>query len=282
VGLFYLLAVATHMTINFILNATGIAGGEEWTYSNFILGESKIIAALVVAAGVMSRIERTAVASFGVGLRTLLCRPLWRGFLFGLLVISLATLLIWAGGGYRISGLNFSSWVSLLKSTIGWFVAFLAVGVGEELFFRGYALHRMTSDLGFWAAALISSSAFSALHYFTKPMENFADATMMFLTGLFLASSVRVTGDLRFAIGFHTAVDYGGIFVVGAPNTGNAGLPLADRFSESTFNGPAWLTGGPLGIQSSAMSALALFVVVVLCFWHRRATIYARLFLNAI
>jgi hypothetical protein len=163
-----------------------------------------------------------------------------------------------------VSGLHLVAGFPLVKSLLGWAVAFLAVGVGEELFFRGYTFHSVSREFGFWPATLATAGLFSALHYFTKPLENSADAVAMLLTGVLLAISIRATGDLRFAIGFHAAVDYAGIFVYGAPNTGNGGRSVADHLLESRFMGPAWLTGGPLGIQASIMSAFALIAAMAL------------------
>jgi len=54
-------------------------------------------------------------------------------------------------------------------------------------------------------------------------MENVADALSVGLIGLFLCLTVRRTGTLWFAIGFHFAFDFAALSLLGAPNTGNMG-----------------------------------------------------------
>src|SRR5436190_299623 len=50
--------------------------------------------------------------------------------------------------------------------------------------------------------------------------------------------------------------------VLGAPNTGNEGKPVADHFLDTHFTGAAWITGGPRGIEASAF----MFVVIAVLF----------------
>src|SRR5204863_2030461 len=101
-----------------------------------------------------------------------------------------------------------------------------------------------------------------------KPMETIADALSVGLIGLFLCFTLRRTGSLWFAIGFHFAFDFAAIPLFGAPNTGNHGRPVDTRLLDSSFSGPDWLTGGPRGIEASWL----VFAVIVMLFalFHRR------------
>jgi hypothetical protein len=77
-----------------------------------------------------------------------------------------------------------------------------------------------------------------------------------------LAFTLRRTGSLWFAVGFHFAFDWAALFVFAAPNSGNRGLPLEGHLLDVRYTGPAWLTGGPLGIEASAL----VFIVIAALF----------------
>jgi hypothetical protein len=59
----------------------------------------------------------------------------------------------------------------------------------------------------FWPAAILLSLAFAGDHL-VKPMENAPDILSLVLFGLFTCYTVRRTGSLWFAIGFHAAFDF--------------------------------------------------------------------------
>jgi MYXO-CTERM domain-containing protein len=136
----------------------------------------------------------------------------------------------------------------------------LLIGVAEELLFRGYAFASLTRGIGFWPAAVFTSLAFGALHL-QKPMETPADILNIVLLGLVLCYSVRRTGSLWFAIGFHAAFDFFALSFYGAPNTGNDGTPLPHHLLDTRIAGPAWLTGGPQGLEASWLLPLLVLVM---------------------
>ncbi|OLD69499.1 MAG: hypothetical protein AUF63_00490 [Candidatus Rokubacteria bacterium 13_1_20CM_70_15] len=127
---------------------------------------------------------------------------------------------------------------------------------------RGYPQFTLASGIGFWRAAALLSLLFGGLHYFLKPMEDLADFASVGLIGLFLCLTLRRTGSLWFAVGFHAGFDYAALTIVGAPNTGNGGRPISDHLLVTTFTGPDWLTGGPRGIEAS----LLVFPVIAALF----------------
>jgi len=149
-----------------------------------------------------------------------------------------------------------------------WLAAMAGVGLSEEASFRGYPLAALADGIGFWPASMLLSLEFAAAHFFFKPMETIADALSVGLIGLFLCFTLRRTGSLWFAIGFHFAFDFAAIPLCGAPNTGNHGRPVDTRLLDSSFSGPDWLTGGPRGIEASWL----VFAVIVMLFamFHRR------------
>ena len=106
--------------------------------------------------------------------------------------------------------------------------------------------------MGFWLAALVLAALFGASHYFLKPMESWRDGVSVALYGLFWALTLRRTGSLWFAVGFHAMSDYADMIIFAEPNTGNHGQPLGGHLLNVTFHGPDWLTGGPCGTEASA------------------------------
>jgi hypothetical protein len=70
-----------------------------------------------------------------------------------------------------------------------------------------------------------------------------------------MAVSVRKSGGIWFAIGFHAAWDFAETFLFGVPDSGAAS---AGSLVVSTFSGPAWLTGGTAGPEGSLVVFLPL------------------------
>jgi uncharacterized protein len=179
--------------------------------------------------------------------------------------------LLFLAGGYTISGLAVHGGEAL-RSAVLWALAFLFIGLYEEIYFRGYPLATLARGLGFrgfWPAALLLSLAFGALHYFNKPMETWMDFASVTLIGLFFCVSIRRTGSVWFATGWHFAYNFGSMFLFGGPNTGNQGRPIPGHLLDSAFHGPAWLTGGPMGPEASVF----IFLVIAALFLglHRRS-----------
>src|SRR5438445_13630331 len=85
-------------------------------------------------------------------------------------------------------------------------------------------------------------------------MEDLADFASVGLIGLFLCLTLRRTGSLWFAVGFHAGFDSAALTVVGAPNTGNGGRPISDPLLPTTFTGPEWLSAGPRGCGASQLA----------------------------
>jgi hypothetical protein len=120
---------------------------------------------------------------------------------------------------------------------------------------------------------LITTGFFAGLHL-SKPHENAMDIGMIFVLGLVLCLSVRRTGSLWWAVGWHTAFDFGQLFLIG---TRNGGQTPVGHLLNATFPGPAWITGGELGTEASGFmvpAAIATFIYVG-WFLRRRASAQA-------
>jgi CAAX protease family protein len=233
-----------------------------WRPSLFIWFESCATLAALLATWIVARIGSRTMSSLAVGAPALgrARRPraaaaatdIAVGSLFGLGSVAILVGAITAIGGFSPGHITMSG-TQLNTYIVAWLVAMFGIGFAEELNYRGAGLITLAESIGFWPAALVISSIFAALHYFNKgPAENLADAFSVGLLGLFMSFTVRRTGSIWFAVGFHALFDYAALYIFGAPNSGNrGGTPIDTRFLTGTFHGPSWLTGGPLGVEAS-------------------------------
>ncbi|HXY52503.1 MAG TPA: type II CAAX endopeptidase family protein [Terriglobales bacterium] len=207
---------------------------------------------------IMARIERRRLASYGIPLRNAFGRDFWVGIAWGLGATSAVVGSIAVFGGYRILGLAIHG-DELWYFTGLWIVANLLLGFSEEIQFRAYLLSTLAEGIGFWVAASVISLGFGALHYFLKPYERWEDFVSTALLSFFLCLTLRRTGSLAFAIGFHAAFDFANLFVWSGQNAGQFAI---GRLLDTRWQGPQWLTGGPLGPEAS----WTVFPVIALMF----------------
>lgn len=244
-----------------IARAAGLRFGQGWIAGFFIVSEALGLVAAFAAAAVVGRLEGKAVLDYGLPLRGDALARYAEGWLWGAVAPAGIFGLVVAAGGATISGFNVNG-TAAVRSGILWLIAMVILGFFEEFAFRGYPMHALARGIGFWPAAMVTSILFGALHYFSKPMEDWIDATTVSLIALFLCLTLRRTGALWFASGLHSAFDFVALIVLGAPNTGNDGKPVGDRLLATHFTGPAWMTGGPRGLEASMFA----FVVIATLF----------------
>lgn len=216
-----------------------------------------------IATWVMSRIERRPLSDYGIPWPNPFAPDFWVGSAWGFGSASLVIGLIAVFGGYRLSGLAIHGAALWYFSGL-WILANLFIGFAEEIQFRAYLLSTLADGIGFWSASVLISIAFGALHYFLKPHERWEDFASTALLSLFLCLTLRRTGTLAFAIGFHAAFDFANLFVWSGQNAGEFAV---GHLLEARWQGSQWLTGGLLGPETS----WTIFPVIALMFWafHR-------------
>ncbi|HSZ60812.1 MAG TPA: type II CAAX endopeptidase family protein [Terriglobales bacterium] len=207
-----------------------------------------------LATFIMMRIERRHLSDYYVHLSQLFGALFWKGLAWGAASVSLLIGLIAAFGGYRITGLA-SHGSALVYGLLLWIAASLVIGIVEEFAFRAYLLRTLADGIGFWPAATVLAIGFGALHYLTKPNERWEDFACTGLLAFLLTITIRRTGNLAFAIGWHAAFDFGNIYFFAGRNAGEF---AEGRLFATSWPGPDWLTGGLLGPEASWM----IFVVI--------------------
>ncbi len=228
---------------------------------SFINNDAQGLIVALTATWIMARIEHNRFSLYGIPtLRNAFGREFWIGIVWGLASASAVIGLIAAFGGYRILGLAIRGGALWYFLAI-WTIANLLIGFSEEIQFRAYLLATTADGVGFWAAAILLSGGFGALHYFFKPHERWVDFASTALLGLFMCFTLRRTGSLAFAIGFHAAFDFANLFAWSGQNAGEYAI---GHLLQTEWRGPQWLTGGPLGPEASWMVfpvIAAMFVI---------------------
>ena len=221
------------------------------------LSELELFLAIVASSFLMSRIEKRPWGNYGLPARAALGKNFWVGALWGFLWLTAMMLLMRAGGVFYFGGLAIHG-APILKFAAFYGLLFLTVGFFEEFLMRGYAQFTLTQGMGFWPTAILLSSLFGALHLGNSG-EAWLGILAAALIGLFLCLTLRRTGTLWFAVGFHASWDWGESFLYSVPDSG---AMVPGHLLNSSFHGSRWLTGGSVGPEGSA-----LVLVVIALMW---------------
>jgi len=229
--------------------------GELWSQMVF---ELNVLAAAVIPALVMGRIERRPWGSYGLPLRRAFSKLFWVGVIWGFLAITLLLEILHGLRAFDFGHVLLDG-AGMVKFGVFWGVFFLLVGFFEEFFLRGYTQFTLARGMGFWPAAALLSAAFGASHL-KNPGEAWTGALAAGLIGLFFCLTLRRTGSLWFAVGFHAAWDWGESFFYSVPDSG---AMSPGHLLSSSFHGSRWITGGSVGPEGSLVCFLVIGVVWV-------------------
>lgn len=232
-------------------------------------GEAAQLIQALIATAIFALRERKRIDGYGLPIARAFGRPTWEGAAMGVAMAAFVAAGMLLLGGMQINGLA-TSGGALVLSAFAWLGANILVGVAEEFLFRSYLLQTLWKGIGFWPASIATTAVFVALHYFFKEGENIWDVITLASLSLVLCDTVRRTGTLWFAVGFHIAFDYMQFFVIGTPN--GAQVPVG-RMLDVGFAGPVWLTGGVLGTEASLLMypAIALLWVCIALRYRKAA-----------
>jgi uncharacterized protein len=224
-----------------------------------IISEGLSVVILLVAAGIMTRIEKRTFADYGLPLSQSFGKLFWQGIPLGFAMLSLLLAMIAALHGFSLDGMAVTGGEAV-KSGVLFGIAFILVGIFEEFSFRGYLQSTLASGTGFWPAALILSFIFGAIHLGNHGEALFG-GIMAGSFGLLAAFALRRTGNIWLPIGMHASWDWGETYFYGTPDSG---LLAQGHFLNSSFHGPNWLTGGSVGPEGSWLVFAVLIVWALL------------------
>jgi membrane protease YdiL (CAAX protease family) len=225
---------------------------------SMMLEELAVLVAAVVPALVLGRVERRSWGAYGLPGRQAFGKLFWVGAAWGFAGITLLLATMYGLRVFEVGHLAIHG-VRIAKFAVFWAVMFLLVGFFEEFLLRGYSQFTLTRAIGFWPGAVVLSCTFGLIHS-QNAGEQWPGLLAAAAIGFFFCLTLRRTGSLWFAVGFHAAWDWGETFFYSVPDSGTL---FPGHLLKSSFHGPAWLTGGMVGPEGSALCFVVIGVVWV-------------------
>jgi membrane protease YdiL (CAAX protease family) len=224
------------------------------------LSELGLFIVAVVPALLMARIEKRPFGAYGLPKQRGVARVFGVGAIWGLIGITALLLILRADGAFYFGGLALHG-SRILKFAAYWGFFFLIVGLFEEFFFRGYTLYTAASGIRFWPAAILLSAGFGAVHLGNSG-ESVIGVVAAGAIGLFFCLTIRRTGNLWFAVGFHASWDWVESFLYSVPDSGEM---VPGHLLKSSFHGSRWITGGSVGPEGSIFVFVVIALLWVIC-----------------
>ena len=150
--------------------------------------------------------------------------------------------------------------------------AWIVQATTEEAVVRGYLLQWHGLKQPAWAAVLITSAGFAALHLEADPLV----LSNIFLVGLFFSFVSLAQGSIWLVAGIHAGWNMTQGNVFGVPVSGMP-VPVSLLPLSPAPGAHEWLTGGSFGIEGSAATTLVLAAAAALAYRYYRRTETARL-----
>jgi uncharacterized protein len=221
-----------------------------------VLSINLLVLPLLIATWVMGRIESRTFADYGLPWRQAFGRQFWQGaalsfasFTVLLLVMRVAS--VFSFGPITLHG--FDVW----KYAVAWGILAFLGALLEDFLYRGYLLFTLTTGIGFWPAAVITSLLMGGMHYFNPSGHGLGpvSATMYCLVTVLV---LRRTGNLWMPLGIHAGWAWGEVYFYGVPDSG---FRSNGHLFSATFHGSPLLAGGGFGPEAS------IFTLVLLTIW---------------
>lgn len=215
--------------------------------------------AAVIPSIVLARVERRRWGAYGLPLRQDVLRRFCTGIMWGFTAISLLML--------ALSGLRCFSFghivlhgMRVVRFAVFWGLFFLLAGLYEDFLLRGYSQFTLARGIGFWPAALTLSCAFGLMHL-RNGGEHWPGILAAAFIGLFFCFTLKRTGNLWLAVGFHAAWDWGETFFYSVPDSG---MVAPGHLISSSLRGPQWLSGGSVGPEGSVLCFVVIGLVWII------------------
>jgi membrane protease YdiL (CAAX protease family) len=225
----------------------------------------------VVAALLLSRIERRSFSTYGLPLAEAFGKRFVQGATVGFVALTALIFCIWTCGGFVFGSPSLST-LEMLKYGALWALACLVVALTEQFRYRGYLQYTLTSGVGFWPAAVALSIVYSARHLFDNPGQTWSGVLAIFLFSLVFSLALLRTGNLWWPVGFQFAWDFGETFLYSVTDSGYR--VHGSLLNSTMHDSPRWLTGGSVGPEGSlfCLLVLALLCLFVAKFYSAKIT----------
>ena len=211
---------------------------------------------LLITSWIMGRIERRTFADYGLPWRQAFGRRFWQGAAFSFASFTVLLLVMHVAGVFSFGAIALHGW-DVWKYAVAWAVLLFLGALLEDFFYRGYLQFTLTTGIGFWPAAVVTSLFMGGMHYFNPGGHGLGPvaATLYCLVTVLV---LRRTGNLWMPLGIHLAWAWGEVFFFGVPDSG---YRANGHLFTASFHGSALLTGGGFGPEAS------IFTLVLLTMW---------------
>jgi membrane protease YdiL (CAAX protease family) len=214
-----------------------------------------LAAGLLLASWIVARIEGRTLADFGLPWRRAFCLQFWQGAAISFASLTALLLVLRLSSAFSF-GSQALHGADIWKYAAAWTVPLFLSALLEDFFYRGYLLFTLTTGIGFWPAAVVSSFLMGGAHYF-NPGGHGLGPVAATLYCLVTCLVLRRTGDLWMPLGIHSAWNWGEVFFYGVPSSGQS---AHGHLFNASFHGPAWLTGGAFGPEASWLNIVLLVI----------------------
>ncbi len=243
-------------------------GGQSMTPRIIGLSEAALLAAVLAATAIMSRIERRRFGAYGLADARAPAHVV-RGAATGFIALSLLVGLLAVSDHLSFDGIA-EQGTEAWRFAAEWGAATLLIALVEETLFRGYLLVTLARGIGFWPAAVVLSMVFGVTHAgnIRESMIGLAGAG---LVGLVFTIGIWRSGSLWWAIGLHAAWDWAETYFYGTPDSGTV---APNHLLNTHPHGASWLSGGAVGPEGSVFVILILLALVPVIFltFHGKRT----------
>ena len=122
-------------------------------------------ATILLVSRIMAKIEGQTIADYGLPWRRAFCGQFWLEAFISFLSLPVLLFMLHLLGTYSFGSRVLNGAEVLKYGTVLAVPLFLAAML-EDFFYRGYVLFTLTTGIGFWPAAMVTSLLMGGAHYF--------------------------------------------------------------------------------------------------------------------
>jgi len=223
--------------------------------AGLLIGIGVPTAALVFVSWIMAMFEGRSLADYGLPWRRAFCRQYWQGAAVSFTSLTVMLLVLRLCGAFSFGSLALHG-ADIWRLAAAWTLPMFLGALLEDFLYRGYLLFTLTTGIGFWPAAVVSSLVMGGMHYF-NPSGHGLGPIVTTEYCLITCLILRRTGDLWMPLGLHSAWNYSAVFIYGIPSGGQTAI---GHLMNSSLHGPVWMTGGSYGPEGSWSNVILLTV----------------------
>lgn len=267
----------------FIMNYLGamLYYSSESPMSTFIIsGTVRIIPPLIALWLTGNFLDRRKITDFGFSFNKNWWKDFGFGFCLGALLMIVIFFVEYIFGIVTITETfhTGNTQYNFIFPFMVFLFAFLCVGIGEELFARGYLIKNLSEGLSSRSIspktsimiALVFSSILFGIGHWGNPNATFISTFNISIAGVFLGAGYIYTGQLAIPIGLHFAWNFFQANVFGFPVSGQTYPAGAVSLFKIEQGGPDFITGGAFGPEAGLMGLLAMLLGIVITYLYIR------------